>query len=280
MTATSSDSRTATAHANGIDIHYVEAGSRDQSDLVVLHGALVSTNPLWDDTPFSYGGYLAELSRSWHVVAPDLRGYGRTRHVGTDRVSMSLLADDVAALLDVLGLDRPAVIGFSLGGMVATIMAIRHPGSVRALVNDAGCDVFDPESKSFQMLPVMFGGRADAEEADPEVVERTFSADPDMSMFLSLIKADHDSAGGPDYWHTMLRHFFESAQRWPGYGFADLATIDAPVLILGGDRDDLSPVEDCVRAYRHLRDGQLCILPDTGHVITAAKVSAIAEFVG
>ncbi len=65
---------------------------------------------------------------------------------------MSLLADDVAALIGALALDRPAVAGFSMGGMIATIMAIRHPGVARALVNDAGCDIFYPESHSFPML--------------------------------------------------------------------------------------------------------------------------------
>jgi pimeloyl-ACP methyl ester carboxylesterase len=280
MTTTHVASRTATVHANGIDVHYLEGGSADSPDLVLLHGGLVSTNPLWDQTPFSYGTHLAALSERFHVVAPDLRGYGRTRHTGGGRVSMSLLADDVAALIRALGLDRPAVGGFSNGAMVATIMAIRHPGIARALVNDAGCDIFDPESKSFPMLRQVFGGAEDATEANPDAVEAAFGADPDMRGFLSLIKADHDSAGGPGYWHTMLKHFFEASQHWPGYGFADFAKIDVPTLILVGDRDELSPVEDCIRAYRQLPQGQLCVLPDTQHIITAAKVAGIMDFLG
>jgi pimeloyl-ACP methyl ester carboxylesterase len=89
-----------------------------------------------------------------------------------------------------------------------------------------------------------------------------------MRGFLSLVKADHDSAGGPGYWHTMLQHFFEAAQHWPGYGLDDFAKIDVPTLVLVGDRDEQSPVEDSVRAYRHLPQGQLCVLPDTQHIIT------------
>ena len=280
MTTISAETRDATVHANGIDIYYREAGSPDSPNLVLLHGGLVSTNPLWDQTPLSYGTHLATLSERFHVVAPDVRGYGRTRHAGGGRVSMSLLADDVAALISAVGLDRPAVGGFSNGGMIATIMAIRHPGQARALVNDAGCDIFDPESKSFPMLRQIFGGSEDATEANPEAVEAAFGTDPDMRGFLSLIKADHDSAGGPGYWHTMLQHFYESAEHWPGYGFDDFAKIDIPTLILVGDHDEQSPVEDCIRAYRHLPHGQLCVLPDTGHVITAAKVDAILNFLG
>jgi pimeloyl-ACP methyl ester carboxylesterase len=167
-----------------------------------------------------------------------------------------------------------------MGGMIATVMTIRHPGLARALVNDAGCDIFDPDSPSFLELRMIFGGREDATEADPDAVEAAFGADPDMSGFLSLIKADHDSAGGPGHWRTMLRCFFEAAQHWPGYGFEDFALIDVPALVLVGDRDDHSPVEDCIRAYRHLAQGQLHVLPGTGHVITAAKVAAILEFLG
>jgi pimeloyl-ACP methyl ester carboxylesterase len=279
MTATTAGSRTGTVHANGIDIHYVEAGSPGAPDLVLLHGGLVSTNPLWDVTPVSYGAHLAHLGERFHVIAPDQRGCGLTPHEGA-RVSMSLLADDVAALIGALGLDRPAVAGFSMGGMIATVMTIRHPGLARALVNDAGCDIFDRDSPSFLKLRMIFGGREDATEADPDAVEAAFGADPDMSGFLSLIKADHDSAGGPGHWRTMLRCFFEATQHWPGYGFEDFALIDVPALVLVGDRDDHSPVEDCIRAYRHLPQGQLHVLPGTGHVITAAKVAAILEFLG
>jgi len=221
---------------------------------------------------------MGSLAERFHVIAPDQRGCGLTRHPGGERVSMSLLADDVAALVGELGLDRPAVAGFSMGGMVATIMAIRHPGLARALVNDAGCDVFYPESPSFFQLRMIFGGGEDATEADPAAVEAAFGADPKMSGFLSLIKADHDSAGGPGYWHTMLQHFFEAAQHWPGYGFEDFGAIDIPALVVVGDNDDLSPVEDCIRAYRHLPHGHLCVLPGTGQVITTAKVAAILEF--
>lgn len=280
MTSAAAASRTGTVHAAGIDIHYLEAGSPDSPDLVLLHGGLVSTNPLWDATPLSYGAHLAALSQRFHVIAPDQRGCGQTRHTGGGRVSMSLLADDVAALIGTLALDRPAVAGFSMGGMIATIMTIRHPGVARALVNDAGCDIFYPESKSFPMLRQIFGGSPDATEANPEAMEAAFGADPDMRGFLDLIKADHDAAGGPDYWKTMLRCFFEAAQHWPGYGFEDFSKIDVPALIVVGDSDEHSPVEDCVRAYRHLPHGQLHVLPGTAHVITDAKVAAIIDFLG
>jgi pimeloyl-ACP methyl ester carboxylesterase len=191
---------------------------------------------------------------------------------------LSLLADDVAALIEALGLERPAVAGFSLGGMTATILAIRHPGVVRALVNDAGCDVFDPDSPSFPMGRLIFGGSEDATVGDPDAFEAFFRADPMMRGVLELMQADQDSGGGPGHWRTYLGHFFEVVRQWPGYGFADVAQIDVPTLVIGGDRDEHSPPEDLVRTYRALPRGELAVMPDTGHEITPAKVAIMVDF--
>ena len=277
MTTTTTTRSTATIHANGIDIHYVEAGSPDLPDLVLLHGGMVSTNPVWDPTPVSYGGHLDVLARSFHVIAPDARASGRTGHSG-GRVSLSLLADDVAALIEALGLERPAVAGFSLGGMAATILAVRHPDALCALVNDAGCDAFDPGSQTFPMTRKVFGGSEDATTASPEAAEAFFGADPQMSVVLDLMKADQDEAGGPGAWRTYLQHFFEAGSVWPGYGFADLAKIEVPTLVLGGDQDWMSRPEDAVATYRALPRAELAILPGTGHEITREKIDRMTEF--
>src|SRR5690348_7944570 len=89
-------------HANGIDIHYLEAG--EGTPMILLHGGLVSTNPIWNSTPLTYGSYVAELARHFRVITPDTRGSGRTRHAG-GTISVAQLADDVAALIDELEQD-------------------------------------------------------------------------------------------------------------------------------------------------------------------------------
>lgn len=277
MTTTSTARTSATVPANGIEIHYVEAGSRDLPDLVLLHGGMVSTSALWDAAPVSYNAHLDLLATRFHVVAPDQRGSGQSRHSGGP-VSLSLLADDVAALISALGLERPAVAGFSLGGMVATVLSVRHPGVVGALVNDAGCDCFDPDSPSFPMTRKVFGGAEDATASSPEAVEAFFGADPSMAFVLETMKADQDATGGEGAWRTYLQHFFEAVRLWPGYGFADLERVDVPALVLGGDQDWMSRPEDAVRTYRALPHADLAILPGTGHVISAEKVAVMIDF--
>ena len=128
-------------HANGIDIHYVEAGEGEP--LLLLDNAMVSTNPIWASLPFAYASFMGTLAGHFRVIAPDTRGSGQTIHPGGP-ISSALLADDVIALIDALNLDRPLICGFSDGGETATLAGIRHPGSVRAIVNHGGYDLFNP----------------------------------------------------------------------------------------------------------------------------------------
>ncbi len=264
--------------ANGIDIHLVEAGAQDAPPLLLLHGGLVSTHPIWDPTPISYNAHVAGLASQFRVIAPDERGSGRTTHSGGP-ISMSLLADDVAALIDALGLERPVIAGFSAGGLTATIFGIRHPGVARAIVNDAGYDSLNPQAASFAMLRQMLGGSPDATATDLDAAAASFESQPEMASLFQSMKADQDDGGGPGSWQTYLTSVFDRLSSWPGYSFDDLRAIDVPTLVMVGDRDPFCSVEEGVTTYRHLNQGQLAVVPDTGHVITAAKIALMREFV-
>jgi pimeloyl-ACP methyl ester carboxylesterase len=262
-------------HANGIDIYCTQVGSGEP--LILLHGGLVSTNPIWNATPFSYGSYVAGLAEHFRVIAPDTRGCARTRHTdGT--ISFSLLADDVAGLIDALGLDRPLVAGFSEGGTTATILALRHPNAVRAIVNHAGYDLFNPAAPSLAMMRQMLGGSADAQRTDAAAVERFFSQSPQMRSMFELMKSDQNAAQGGDYWRTYMELAFARTTTWPGYAFEDLAKIAVPTLVMVGDRDEFCSCEEAVTCYRSLRHGELAILPDTPHIITSQSVDVMREF--
>lgn len=127
--------------ANGIDVHYVDVG--DGEPLLLLNNGMVSTNPVWARHPFVYGSHVDTLAEHFRVIAPDTRGSGKTVHSGGP-IPYTLLADDVVALIDALDLDQPLICGFSDGGQTATIVGVRSPGSVRAIVNHAGYDLFNP----------------------------------------------------------------------------------------------------------------------------------------
>jgi len=262
--------------ANGIDIHYLDQGEGEP--LVLLHGGMVSTNPIWTGVPIAYASHMDTLAEHFRVIAPDTRGCGKTRHT-RGPISFDLLAEDVAALIDALGLERPLIAGFSEGAITATIFGIRHPDTVRAIVNDAGFDAFDPENTGLvAAMRQILGGSPDATEPDPDAAARGFEASEQMRPMFELLKRDQDSGQGEGHWRTYLRLSWDRTTQSPGYTYADLAKITVPTLILTGDRDDFCTVEQAVTAYRQLPDGELAILPGHGHYIPPAAIQATVEF--
>ena len=261
--------------ANGIDIHYVEAGHGEP--LILLHGGVVSTNLIWEGVPMAYASHMGTLAKRFRVIAPDTRGCGRTPH-GNGDTSFDQLADDIVALIDALGLEPPLITGFSEGAITATIVGIRSPESVRAIVNNAGHDAFNPDAPSIAMCRQMLGGSPHATAADPDAAARFFGQSDEMRAVFELMKSDQDSGQGPGYWKTYLARAFDRITKSPGYTFEDLRRITVPTLILTGDRDQFCSVEEGVTAYRMLGDGELAVLPDTGHLITPAVVATTIEF--
>ncbi|MFN2591527.1 MAG: alpha/beta fold hydrolase [Candidatus Dormibacteria bacterium] len=259
--------------ANGIDIHYLEAGAGEP--LVVLNNGMISTSPVWAEWPSSYAAYMGTLAEHFRVIAPDFRGSGKTIHPG-GAIPYTLLADDVVALIEALHLDQPFICGYGDGGEVATIVGIREPGSVRAIANHAGFELLnpDPQSPALVMTRQMLGGRADATEADADAV----AASEFLGRMVELMKTDHDAAQGSGHWRSVLNWTFDRVSRPSGYAHEDLQAITAATLVLVGDRDQFCPVEEAVSSYRALRDGELAVLPNTPGGINAAAVQMMIDF--
>ena len=111
------------ANVNGINLYYEIHGSG--RPIVLLHGGLMHGG--------LFGPVLDMLAKDHKVITPDLQGHGRTADI--DRpIDIRFMADDIAALIDHLGLDKPDVVGYSLGGGVALQVAVRHPDKLRRLV--------------------------------------------------------------------------------------------------------------------------------------------------
>jgi pimeloyl-ACP methyl ester carboxylesterase len=111
------------ADVNGLHLYYETEGSG--RPLVLLHGGL--------GTGDMFGPTRAALAASHRLIVPDLQGHGRTADI--DRpLDVRLMADDIAALIEHLGLDQPDIVGYSLGGGVALLTAIKYPALVRRVV--------------------------------------------------------------------------------------------------------------------------------------------------
>ena len=111
------------ADINGLHLYYEVHG--EGRPMILLHGGLGSGE--------MFGPTLPTLAARHQVIAPDLQAHGRTADI--DRpIDFRLMADDIAALIDHLGLEKPDVVGYSLGGGVAFFTALKYPEKVGKLV--------------------------------------------------------------------------------------------------------------------------------------------------
>jgi pimeloyl-ACP methyl ester carboxylesterase len=112
-----------TADAGPLRVHYAEAG--EGPPLLLLHG--------WPQHFWCWRRVVPQLAGEFRLICPDLRGFGWSDAPGRGYDNETFAADAVA-LLDALGLDRVGVIGHDWGGFSSFLLALNHPGRVRALL--------------------------------------------------------------------------------------------------------------------------------------------------
>jgi pimeloyl-ACP methyl ester carboxylesterase len=112
------------AHVNGIRLVYREEGDPTAPPLLLIHGRTADHN--------DWNGITQHFAARYHVLVPDLRGHGASDHPGDYR--LPVMAGDVVALLDHLGLERATLVGHSLGGVISYHVAMSHPARVERLV--------------------------------------------------------------------------------------------------------------------------------------------------
>jgi pimeloyl-ACP methyl ester carboxylesterase len=212
------------------EIHGDAAGT----PLVLLHGGGSSID-------VTYGRILPFLARHRTVIGVDEQGHGRT----SDRdapVRFTSSADDVAALLEHLKVERADVMGFSNGASVALQLAIRHPARVRKLIfassitkrSGAIGPFWDYIDKaSFANMPQQLKDAFLAENPDPEKLRRMHDKDLER-----------------------MQHFVETSDE-------DVKSVQAPTLILLGDRDVPTPAH-AIELSQLLPNARIMILPG-GH---------------
>ncbi len=145
---------------NGLRIHYEDHGAG--APVVLLHGGLVTGHLMWSN-------HVPALARNHRVLVPDSRGHGRTDNP-EGRLGYDLMADDCAAFIEALGLDRPVVVGYSDGAQTALELGIRHPERIAGQV--LGGVVAEPTARYFQALSAI--GFIEPGVVDVEKFERVF----------------------------------------------------------------------------------------------------------
>jgi pimeloyl-ACP methyl ester carboxylesterase len=236
--------------ANELKIYYEAYGEGEP--LLLIHGGTATSQ--------SWASHLPAFTERFRVFAPDSRGHGRTDNPTGD-LGYRVMADDVAALIGALGLQRPLVLGYSDGGQIALELGIRYPGLARALV--LGGTQFRFSEAYLEAVRELWG-IAEGEEVDPEKLGRE---QPELVSFLSEA---HGHVYGPEYWKTYVKQIASLWLTPLHYTSEDLTKIADPVLILVGDRDGAC-TEEAPELFRLLPNAELAVAPGSDHSFIEAK---------
>jgi pimeloyl-ACP methyl ester carboxylesterase len=249
---------TQTINAGGVEFAYRQLGPSTGVPVVFLtHLAAVLDN--WD--PRVVDGIAAEH----RVITFDNRGVGASS--GVTPTSIEEMASDAVSFIGALGFDQVDLFGFSMGGMIAQVIAQQQPRLVRKMIlagtGPAGGEGIDKvtrisyldtarglltrrDPKEFLFFTRTPNGRGAAKEFLARLEERTEDRDKAISVrsFRAQLKAIH---------------------RWGEQTPADLTTTDQPVLAINGESDKMVPTQNTVDLDRRLPNSQLVVYPDAGH---------------
>ena len=258
------------AKVNGTEIFFDVDGAewvpdgaqmRRRPTLVLLHGG-----PGLDHTSFK--SELNSLRDVAQLIYVDHRGNGRSDRATPQSWNLDQWADDVRGLCDVLGIERPIVMGQSFGGFVAQVYAARHPDHPAGLIFSSTSGRFRAERNLavFERL----GG------PDVRACAEAFYADPSLATlgpFLAKCMphyntrfSDPDGMSRSIVHPDVLVHFFANEYKacdlLPG-----LANIQCPTLVLGGEDDPTTPIEDQVDIAAAIPEGFVTFhrFKDCGH---------------
>jgi pimeloyl-ACP methyl ester carboxylesterase len=249
---------TQTINAGGVQFAYRQLGPSTGVPVVFLtHLAAVLDN--WD--PRVVDGIAARH----RVIAFDNRGVGASS--GSTPMTIEEMASDAVTFIRALGFDQVDLFGFSMGGMIAQLIAQQQPRLVRKMIiagtGPAGGDGIDrvtrityldiarglltrQDPKQFLFFTRTPNGRRAGKEFLARLEERTNDRDKAISVraFRAQLKAIH---------------------RWGLMKHADVASIHQPVLVLNGESDRMVPSKNTVELDRRLPNSELVVYPDAGH---------------
>jgi pimeloyl-ACP methyl ester carboxylesterase len=208
--------------------------------LVLLHGATGSGGD-------HFAGLRPVLATAFRCYMPDARGHGGTAWDPSESWTTVDLVADVDAFVDAVGLESFHLLGYSMGGMTALHFAARFPDRIRTLV---------AISIGSEREPRLSVGRS---LMDPERITR------DDPAWAARLAARHDPAHGSGSWRRLLDAIVADIAEQPLLTAQELRSIDAPTLVIAGDRDPFVPIPQAMALAHQVRDGRLLILPDVGH---------------
>jgi pimeloyl-ACP methyl ester carboxylesterase len=251
----------------GLEVAYDDAGSG--APMLFIHG--------WPHNRKLWAAQLSGLPMQARCLAPDLRGFGDSS--ATPPSSIDGYADDLAAFLAALGIDRAVVCGLSMGGYIALAMLRRHRALLRGLIlvsTRATADTIEAREKRARLIQFVEDRGVEALAANQlrgMVAEATYASRPDILEALHQLMAGASAAGVIAAQRAMMERADSTDL---------LGEIDFPTMVVSGAEDSITPPAEMSALAAGIPHCRLEVIKGGGHVCPYERPAAFnhvtAEF--
>mgnify|MGYP001158471395 CR=1 FL=1 len=229
----------------GVTLHYVEIGDRQNPPLIFLHGILAFTQ--------SYSEFIERLAEKYFVVGIDMRGHGRST-IGSEPYSHKLIADDVILVADEIGLGTFYMVGHSAGGFALLSVAKFHPDriikgvSIASLYNHEGID-YNEKKDDYLTRQGFMDNRNNRNNYTLKIFDRAYESIGENKKFDSTKKVM------VDYGTSMF----------PSYDKSDLRDIKTPILVIVAEKDDRIKPDHTMQISNLIKNSKLEVVKGAPH---------------
>lgn len=249
------------AAVNGVTLFYEDEGFG--TPLLLIHGFPLSSR-IWKHQ-------IEGLKADFRIIAPDLRGFGCSE-APSSGYSMDIYADDIAALMDNLGLESAVVCGMSMGGYVLLNLLDRYPERIRGacfMVTRGGADdEAGKERRSALAEEVMKSGVKVTADLFNKILfaPGTAESKPEIAAEVAAIMLGMKGEG--------VAGGILSMKERPDYSDR-LAGFGVPSLVIGAEQDQAIPTEESLVLAERLPSASLCLIPEAGHMVMMEQPEAV-----
>lgn len=235
----------------GAKIRYIEAGSDNQQKLILLHG-LGSSAESWQMN-------IGRLAQKFHVFAPDQIGFGKSDKPFL-KYRITTYVDFLDKFMSELRIEKAHLIGNSMGGWVAALMALKYPSRVEKLVLVASAGLLPANFDEMQIYQLNNSTREEIRENMKKVFANPlfYSNEALVDQFLTQRVIANDG--------YTIASLIESIRRREDFLNEKINQIKKSTLIVWGKQDGLLPVSDAYAFNKGIAGSKLVIFDSCGHL--------------
>ena len=258
---------TGCARIHEIDIHKTKLEKAHVGDITIAYKVFGEGYPLvlimgYSGTmDFWQSQVLTELSRRYRVIIFDNRGMGKTTS-SQEPFSIEQFADDTAGLLDVLGIAKAHVLGWSMGTTIAQELALRHPEKVNKLIlYAADCGGKEMIQPSAEVAQAMFDTSGTEVERGKRLLKTMFPEkwlkdNPDPRTYFPSVTGSSSAEN--------IRYQWEAMEKWSGT-YSRLKRIKQSTLVITGTEDANTPPANSLILIKEIPGAWLVQIKEAGH---------------